>query len=85
MEVKLSPELEQKVRAQVGGVYGSPSDVVEEALKSFFGPEELSTAEIDDLNQRIDIGLGEIARGEAVDGPQALDAAIQRLARRRRA
>ena len=49
MEVKLSPELERKVRERVGGAYGSPSDVVEEALKSFFGPEELTVAEIDDL------------------------------------
>jgi Arc/MetJ-type ribon-helix-helix transcriptional regulator len=84
MEVKLSPELERKVREQVGGAYGSPSDVVEEALKSFFGPEELTAAEIDDLNQRIDTGLGEIARGETVDGPRALEAAIERLERRRR-
>jgi len=84
VEVKLSPELERKVREQVGGAYGSPSDVVEEALKSFFGPEDLTAAEIDDLNRRIDIGLGEIARGETVDGPQALEASIQRLERRRR-
>lgn len=85
MDVKLSPKIEQKVSARVGDGYSSPSDVIEEALKSFFGPEDLTAAEIDDLNRRIDIGLDEIARGETVDGPGALEAAIRRLKERHRA
>jgi Arc/MetJ-type ribon-helix-helix transcriptional regulator len=85
MEVKLSPELERKVREQVGGAYGSPTEVVEEALKSFFGPETLSPAEIDDLDRHIAMGLADVARGDVIDGPAALKAAIARLERRHRA
>jgi hypothetical protein len=38
--------------------------------------------EIDDLNRRIDVGLADIASGNALDGPQALDLAFERLKRR---
>jgi Arc/MetJ-type ribon-helix-helix transcriptional regulator len=82
MEVKLSPELERKVRERVGGAYGSPSDVVEEAQKSFFGPESLSRAEIDHLDRHLAMGMDDVARGDVIDGPVALKAAIARLGRR---
>ena len=85
MGVKLSPELERKVWEWVGGAYGSPSDVVEEALKSFFGPETLSPAEIDDFHRHIVLGMADVARGDVIDGPAALKAAIARLERRHKA
>jgi Arc/MetJ-type ribon-helix-helix transcriptional regulator len=85
MDVKLSPELERKVNERVGGAYGSPSDVVEEALKSFFGPEIVAEAEIAELNWHIDLGLADARRGDCIDGDMAREAAIQRLKARRRA
>lgn len=83
MEVKLSPEIERKVREHIGGPYQSASDIVEEALKSFFGPETLSASEIDDLNRHIDQGFSDIARGDTFDGPTALKTTVDRLMRRR--
>jgi Arc/MetJ-type ribon-helix-helix transcriptional regulator len=83
MEVVLSPELERKVRERVGGSYGSPSDVVEEALKAFFGPESISTAEIENLNRHIDAGLSDVRGGNTIEGELAREAALQRLKSRR--
>ncbi len=85
MDLKLSPELERKVNERVGGAYASPSDVVEEALKSFFGPETVTQAEIEDLNRCIDLGLADARRGDCIDGEMAREAAIQRLKGRLRA
>ena len=83
MEVKLSPELEQKVRERAGAHAASPSDVVAEALKSFFGPDSMSIDEIGDLNRSIDKGLREARDGQGIDGAEARDAALQRLKTRR--
>jgi antitoxin ParD1/3/4 len=79
MEVKISPELERKVMDRVGGPYESVSDVVEEALRAFFGPESLSETEIEDLNRRIANGLAEAERGDTVDGEEALRQIRERL------
>jgi Arc/MetJ-type ribon-helix-helix transcriptional regulator len=85
MEIKLSPELERKINARVGDAYASPSHVVEEALKAFFGPEILNEADIEDLNRRIDLGLADARRDDCIDGDLAREMAIQRLKKPRRA
>ncbi len=84
MDVKLSPDLERKVHERVGDAYATPSDVVEEALRSFFGPDELTGPDIEDLNRRIDIGLAEIRRGETIEGAVAREASLDRLTARHR-
>jgi len=79
MEVKLSPELERKVRARAGEPSATPSDVVTEALKSFFGPDSMTAAEIDELNRSIDKGLAEAASGQWIEGDEAEQTARRRL------
>ena len=83
MEVVLPPELERKVRARVGDAYKSPSDVIEEALKAFFGPETLSAEDIADIDRRIAVARAEVHEGLVIDGDRARDAAIRRLKARR--
>jgi predicted transcriptional regulator len=83
MNVTLSPELERKVLERIGDPYETASEVVEEALKSFFGPDRLSVAEIEELNKSIDAGLSDAASGHTVDGKEALEDIITRLKARR--
>jgi predicted transcriptional regulator len=85
MEVKLSPELEQKVRQRAGEHFASPSDVVAEALKSFFGPDSMTAAEIDDLNRSIDNGLADVRSGHWIEGDEAREVALHRLKSRHKA
>jgi predicted transcriptional regulator len=83
MEVKLSPELERKVHELAGEHRASPSEIVAQALKAFFGHDNMTTAETEDLNRSIDKGLAEARSGFWVEGHEAREAAILRLKSRR--
>lgn len=58
MNVSLSPELEKLVNDKVNsGLYGSPSDVVSEALTAWAERERIREAKLAALRQDIEDGL----------------------------
>jgi antitoxin ParD1/3/4 len=80
MNVHLTPELEQFVHSKVeSGRYNSASEVVREALRLMEQKDELRTIQLQELRGRIDKGLSEPGRGEAVDGEQFMQRLIEDL------
>jgi antitoxin ParD1/3/4 len=78
MNVSLTPELEQYINNQVKtGLYNSSSEVVRAAIRLLV-KSETSPANPDYenykmwLNQEIQIGLDQAARGELIPGGEAL-------------
>ncbi len=64
MNVTMPPELEARVRKQVGsGRYGSSSEVIGEALRIFKSYEDVKTAKLDSLCQDIAKGLSDAKNG----------------------
>jgi len=80
MNVNLTPQLEEMVRAKVAsGLYGSASEVVREALRLMGEQDRLREARLSELK-------AEIRRGLDSGEPQPWDAeAVKREARVRRA
>lgn len=85
MQISLPPDLAREVDARVcSGRYGSPGEVVDEALRQLFGAEA-GIPEVDDLDARIAEGLAELDRGDGVPGEAARERAHARLRARSRA
>ncbi|HEV1284810.1 MAG TPA: type II toxin-antitoxin system ParD family antitoxin [Bryobacteraceae bacterium] len=76
MNVSLSPELEKLVQAKVeSGLYGSASEVVEDALRLL----ERQEIQLQELRARMDEGLASLDRGEGVDGEEFMQKMIDEL------
>lgn len=70
LTVSLPPELESQVRRHVdSGLYGSPSEVIRDALRLFEAYQHVRAASLAALRADIDQGLADIADGrvKAVD------------------
>ena len=77
MNLTLNPTSEQIVRRKVeSGVFPSPEDVVNEALRLL---DQLDEAGWDDLRREIDLGIEEANRGELVDGRDVFEEIRRRL------
>jgi len=64
VNVSLPPELEARVRQRVeSGMYGSASEVIQEALRLFEAYEQVKTAKLDNLHQDIAEGLSDAKNG----------------------
>lgn len=86
MNVSLTPDLERQIEERVAsGRYGSPSEVMREALHLLFRYDEERARGIELLNERIDEGLAQLDRGEGVPGDEARRLVAERLAARRKA
>jgi antitoxin ParD1/3/4 len=80
MNVNLTPQLEELVRAKVNsGLYSSASEVVREALRLMDEQDRLRHAKMEELRREVRRGL-ESGASEVWDAP-----ATKRLARTRRA
>lgn len=80
MNVNLTPQLEEMVRAKVGsGLYTSASEVVREALRLMEERDRLRDAKLDELRREIRAGI-ESGPSEPWDA-----AALKKKARARRA
>ncbi len=76
MNVSLSPELEKLVQAKVeSGLYGSASEVVEDALRLL----ERQEVQLQELRDRMDKALAEADRGEVVDGEEFMQRMLDEL------
>lgn len=73
MNVHLTPQLEEMVRAQVAtGRYTSASELVREALRLFEERQRLSEMRLEDLRREIRVGVEAFERGEVRDFDDSL-------------
>ena len=80
MNVSLTPELERRVAEKVeAGLYTSASEVVRESLRLLFESDDVRRAQLAELNNRIQLGLDQLDRGETVDGPTASKRLLSRF------
>ena len=81
MNVSLTPELERWVAERVGtGRYGSASEVIRDGLRLLLEREEEHAARLEVLRGDIRVGLEELDRGEGVDGEEAFERVLARVA-----
>lgn len=74
MNVSLNSQLEKFINQKVkSGFYNSSSEVVREALRLLMEREMLFQQQVKKLNQEIDLGLGQLARGEGISGEKVFD------------
>lgn len=84
MTVTLTPEQEQFVAEQIkSGHFQSASDVVAQSLGMLRAQEEFIRVNASELRDQIASGLGQISRGETVDGPEAIKNLRAKLQQRR--
>ena len=83
MNISLTPALERFVHKQVkSGQYQSSSEVVREGLRALEQEKKRRAAALKELQQKIDVGIRAIERGEVVDGETAFREIEARLIRR---
>ena len=80
MTVTLTPEQEKFVAEQVqGGHYHSAADVIAQSLGMLRAQEEFIRSHAAELREKVASGLGQISRGETMDGPSAIEALKRKL------
>jgi len=74
MAMQLTPEIEQLVQAKVRtGRYGSPAEVLQEALRLLEERDQLRAMHREELQQSIAQGLESLRVGKSVDGEAVFD------------
>lgn len=68
MNVSLTPELEKLVQQKVAsGLYLSASEVVREGLRLLQERDQLRETQLQELRERLAVGLAQLDRGEYID------------------
>lgn len=82
MDLSLPGDLEQFVEQQVAvGAYSSPSEVVGDALRLMQLHERERAALVEDLRQKIAVGVGQLERGQSISADDVYAELKQRNAR----
>ena len=85
MNISLTRELEQYVQDKLSsGMYTSASEVIRTSLRLMHAQEGLQSQRVAQLNQAIDVGLEQLARGQKVEGSvsyQKMKTKIKRAAK----
>ena len=76
MQVSLTPKLEEFIAAKIAsGRYGYANEVIREALRFMETHEEwLREIKLEKLRREIQLGLGQLDRGESMDGAEFFEA-----------
>ncbi|MGK7890995.1 MAG: type II toxin-antitoxin system ParD family antitoxin [Leptolyngbyaceae cyanobacterium] len=78
--IELTSAQEQIVQSQVvTGQYASAEEVIDVALELLQFLDSESIAWLKETQQKIQVGLDEIERGEGVDGAEVMDRLLQRF------
>lgn len=80
MNVSLTRELERFIEEQVeSGRYRSASEVVREAVRLLQQREEERAVKLEALRKAVEVGLGELERGEGIPADQVFDEILRGL------
>jgi antitoxin ParD1/3/4 len=79
MNISMTPELEKLVSSKVeSGMYQSASEVIREALRLLAEQDETRHRRLDKLDQDIQLGLDQAARGDFCD-PDQLETELDQI------
>jgi antitoxin ParD1/3/4 len=74
VEVSISSEFQQFIERQVSlGAYMTPSEVVGDALRLLQLHDREREALVNDLRQKIAVGIEQLDRGDSVDASEVFD------------
>lgn len=83
MTVTLTPEQEKFIEEQLkDGHYRSANDVITQSLGMLQAQELFIETNLSELREKIAVGLGQISRGEVVDGRAAIRNLREKLRKR---
>lgn len=86
MNVSLTPELQKMVEGKVSsGLYNNASEVIREALRLLKEQDDLKRARIEEMRQKIQVGIDDVTAGRVVEGSPALFEEIKSQGRKKRA
>jgi len=73
MNVSLTPELEKLVESKVkSGRYQSASEVIREGLRLLEDQDRLRETRLEEVRRKVQTGIDQLDRGEAIDGETIL-------------
>ena len=85
MNVSLTQELEKLIQEKVqSGMYYSASEVIREALRLLQERDELRLQRLEAVRQQINRGVGQLDRGDGIDGEEFFDNLKRKAEKRRR-
>ena len=80
MTIQLKPEQENFIKAQVAsGKYNSPEEVVDRMFFVFERFQDEYEEWVRETRQKVDIAIGEIERGEGIDGETVITEILERF------
>jgi antitoxin ParD1/3/4 len=69
MNIKIKPELEQIIQAQIAtGRYTNPEDVISKALKLLLEWDKGYQNWVEETREKVDVAIEQLDRGEGIDG-----------------
>jgi antitoxin ParD1/3/4 len=69
MNIKIKPELEQIIQAQIAtGRYTNPEDVISKALKLLLEWDKGYQNWVEETREKVDIAIEQLDRGEGING-----------------
>lgn len=78
MTIKLKPEQEKFIEAQVArGKYNSPEEVMDKMFLVFERLQSEYDEWVKDTRQKVDAAIGEIERGEGLDGETVVNELLE--------
>lgn len=78
MTIKLKPEQEKFIEAQVAsGKYNSPEEVMDKMFLVFERLQSEYDEWVKDTRQKVDVAIGEIERGEGLDGETVVNELLE--------
>ncbi|HUZ11584.1 MAG TPA: type II toxin-antitoxin system ParD family antitoxin [Caulobacteraceae bacterium] len=87
MNISLTPEFERRIAAKVdSGLYSTASEVVRDALRRLFEPDQEHERLLAGFNAELDEASASLDRGEGIDGEmvfEELDRLIESKASKR--
>jgi len=85
MTVTLTSEQEKFIAEQLkSGYYRSADDVIAQSLGMLHAQEEFIRSNVAELREKIAVGIGQVKRGEVVDGRTAVQNLREKLRCRER-
>ncbi|MCE2697771.1 MAG: type II toxin-antitoxin system ParD family antitoxin [Nostocales cyanobacterium LE14-WE4] len=69
MNIKIKPELEQIIQAQIAtGRYTNPEDVISKALKLLLEWDKGYQNWVEETREKVDVAIEQLDRGEGING-----------------
>lgn len=84
MNIRLKPEDEQFIRAQIArGTYENPEDVISKALKLLEECDKDYQKWVEETREKVEVAVEQLDRGEGIDGEVVVERLREKLRKAR--